>query len=52
MTRPPVLTALTLTATAVAGGILAATPASAGGIGDFLSPALHGVPIGILGSAE
>ncbi|WP_037897633.1 hypothetical protein [Streptomyces sp. NRRL S-920] len=41
MTRPPVLTTLTLTATAtaVAGGILAAAPASAGGIGDFLSPA-------------
>ncbi|MEU4794794.1 hypothetical protein [Streptomyces sp. NPDC023327] len=39
MTRPPVLTTFTLTATAVAGGFLAAAPASAGGIGDFLSPA-------------
>ncbi|MFF5637331.1 hypothetical protein [Streptomyces sp. NPDC012825] len=36
--RSPVLTSLALTATAVAGGIVAAAPASAGGIGDFLSP--------------
>lgn len=39
MTYSRALTALTLTATAIAGGILAAAPASAGGIGDVLSPA-------------
>ncbi|MEU6482520.1 hypothetical protein [Streptomyces sp. NPDC046887] len=33
------LTALTLTSTAAAGGLLTASPATAGGIGDFLSPA-------------
>jgi hypothetical protein len=39
MKRPQVLTTLTLTTAAVADGFLAAAPASAGGIGDFLSPA-------------
>lgn len=37
--RSQAFTALALTATAVAGGVVVAAPASAGGIGDFLSPA-------------
>ncbi|MFF3644785.1 hypothetical protein [Streptomyces sp. NPDC002564] len=33
------MTAFTVTSAAAAGGLLAASPAAAGGIGDFLSPA-------------
>ncbi|MEU2764728.1 MULTISPECIES: chaplin family protein [unclassified Streptomyces] len=39
MYRSNAFTALTLSVAAVGGGFATATPASAGGIGDFLSPA-------------
>ncbi|MEU8465774.1 chaplin family protein [Streptomyces sp. NPDC029003] len=39
MTFPRSSTALALTAAALGAGALTATPATAGGIGDFLSPA-------------